>query len=93
MKFMTNKKNAAILAIAMCVCVALTGCQDVEANYDEERPSMFVVVEQTSSWRIVYQKDTKVMYAVSSSSYNYGDFTLLVNPDGTPMLWEGDYFE
>lgn len=84
------KVKAVILAIAMCMCVALTGCQDVEANYDEERPSMFVVIEITASWRIVYQKDTKVMYAVSDGSYNYGNFTLLVNPDGTPMLWEGE---
>lgn len=31
----------------------------------------------------------KVMYAVSGGAYNNGTFTLLVNPDGTPMLWEG----
>nr|DAG35211.1 MAG TPA: hypothetical protein [Caudoviricetes sp.] len=27
------------------------------------------------------------MYTVSSSSYNYGDVTMLVNADGTPKIW------
>lgn len=49
---------------------------------------MFVCVEETSSWRIVYDKNTKVMYAVSSSSYNYGTFTVLVDVDGNPLVWK-----
>ncbi len=38
-------------------------------------------------WLIVYRRETKVMYAVSNSNHNVGTFTLLVNADGTPMLW------
>lgn len=33
--------------------------------------------------------NTKVMYAISDGAHNYGNFTLLVNADGTPMLYEG----
>lgn len=56
-----------------------------KANKNET--SMFVEVEKTGEWRVVYHKDTKVMYTVSCGGYNSGDFTLLVNADGTPMLW------
>jgi len=34
-------------------------------------------------------KSTGVMYWVSDNSYNRGNLTLLVNPDGTPRIWEG----
>lgn len=51
--------------------------------------SMFVVVDRTAHYHIVYHRSTKVMYAVSNGNNCQGVFTLLVNPDGTPMLWEG----
>lgn len=50
---------------------------------------MFVEIESTMYWSVVFHRDTKVMYAVSEGDKNYGTFTLLVNPDGTPMIWEG----
>lgn len=43
-----------------------------------------------NAYDVVYHKDTKVMYAVSHSCYNIGTFTVLVNPDGTPMLYEAE---
>jgi hypothetical protein len=49
---------------------------------------MFVEIEQTGTWEIVYHKETKVMYAVSYGSYNCGTFTVLLDADGKPMLWE-----
>ena len=82
-----------IAGIAACVMI-LSGCSTVhvedESQYNNENTvtSMFVVVERAACWIVVYHKDTKVMYAVSNSSYNHGNFTLLVNPDGTPMIWE-----
>lgn len=55
-----------------------------------DKSSMFVQIEHSlyGGWRIVYHRDTKVMYAVSSDAHNGGVFTVLVNPDGTPMLYE-----
>lgn len=69
---------------------ALSGCatNPTQTVAVEDTPSMFVEVEWAGCWRIVYHRDTKVMYAVSFGSYTYGNFTLLVNPDGSPMLWE-----
>lgn len=81
-----KKKLIAILIIGM---LSLAACAKVESvNDNKNETSMFVEVESTSSWKVVYHKETKVMYIVSWSSYNYGDFTLLVNADGSPMLWK-----
>lgn len=57
----------------------------MENNNDKE--SMFVLVEANGSWEIVRHRETGVMYAVSYGFYNCGTFTLLVNADGTPMVW------
>ena len=53
---------------------------------------MFVLIEGGGmhSYYIVYHKETKVMYAVSNGTYSAGNFTVMVNPDGSPMLWKGD---
>ena len=50
--------------------------------------SDFVMVESTNNFYVVYHKETKVMYVVSDSNYNHGNFTLLVNADGTPMTYK-----
>lgn len=46
--------------------------------------------KEGGTYRIVYHKENKVMYAVSSSGYNAGNFTLLVDENGDPMLYEGE---
>lgn len=77
-----------IMLVIVVLAVALTGCSEVEDKSSDI--SEFVIVEITNSWRVVYHKKTKVMYVVSDGTYNRGTFTLLVNSDGTPMLWEGE---
>lgn len=86
-----------IICALLCVIFAffLIGCGTPIERVDEktQKPvSMFIIVEGSSldSYRIVYHRDTKVMYAISCGTYNSGNFTLLVNPDGSPMLWEGN---
>ena len=81
-----------IFLICITCIVLLCGCSAAKiekANETQESVSMFVEVEQASFWKIVYHKDSKVMYAISEGSYNRGTFTLLVNADGTPMIYEG----
>lgn len=77
---------------ALVVAGVLSGCSSnpTESKVIEEEPSMFVVIESSSAWCVVYHRETKVMYAVSKGYYNLGNFTLLVNADGTPMLYEGE---
>lgn len=81
------KKRILSMALAVVMVVCLVGCSTVE-NENKKDTSMFVCIETISTWRIVYHKETKVMYAVSDGSYNYGNFTVLVDADGKPMLWE-----
>lgn len=80
-----------ILLLCLISTLALFGCEE----YPEREPkdtteSMFVIVEGggIKSYVICYHKETKVMYAVSNGTYNGGTFTVMVNPDGTPMIWE-----
>lgn len=90
-----KKKLAALVFSVTVLSAGLTGCNyaETEKIYNSEGEnikSMFIKVEETSAWTIVYDKETKVMYAVSSFSYGTGRFTLLVNADGTPKLWDGE---
>lgn len=89
-----KKRLVGVVCVMFCV-VGLTGCgesfksvESVQPPQTETDVSMFVVIESTIDWKVVYHKNTKVMYAVSDGGYNHGTFTLLVNPDGTPMLYE-----
>lgn len=80
-----------VFSILLAVAVLTTsGCSD---GMDEEpradASKMFVRVEDCGSFDIMYDKDTKVMYTVSSPGYPYGNVTLLVNSNGTPKIWKG----
>lgn len=81
-----------IVAILLSIIIALSlcACNGVESQIDGDKLSMFVKIENASGWLVVYHRDTKVMYVVSNGGYNVGDFTVLLNPDGTPMLYSGD---
>lgn len=84
-----------IIGIVIAFALLCTGCssdtKSVETENSEETSSMFVEVESSYIWKVVYHKDTKVMYVVSDSSHNMGTFTVLVNADGTPMIYGEDY--
>ena len=83
------KKILALMIVALVVVMA--GCSEGSEIEDKSAErSNFVKVEDNYNWYIVYHKETKVMYAVSRGSNNCGTFTLLVNADGTPMIWEGE---
>lgn len=81
------------IIVCLVAVLLLCGCKDVESvnteNTDNMQKSMFVRIETASTWSVVYHRETKVMYVVSCGGYNGGNFTLLVNADGTPMLYEG----
>lgn len=67
----------------------LTGCGEITDSQKKE--DMFVIIQESDPshpYQIVYHKDTKVMYAISDGGSSYGVFTVLVNPDGTPMIYE-----
>ena len=79
---------AAILAMLLVVgCAKVEKAQEIEKQVDTSR---FVQVENASTWQVVADRETGVMYAVSAGMYNLGTFTLLVDADGKPLLWKGN---
>lgn len=93
-----KKLKSVVLALITCGLIGscLVGCTPTSTEKSDDMPSSsgFVIVEETGSYAVAYDKDTKVMYAISRGSYNKGTFTLLVNPDGTPKVygetWEAE---
>lgn len=85
------KKRILSVILVAVLLFSLTGCDystiETEEQAKEDTSSMFICVETSAYWKVVYHKETKVMYVVSNGSYNYGTFTLLVDIDGKPMLW------
>jgi hypothetical protein len=81
-----------VIAI-LTFCLFLTGCgakMESVADKDVRNESTFVIVENGRDYKIVYHRDTKVMYAISRGSYNSGDFTVMVDKYGKPLLYQGD---
>ena len=81
-----KKLFVAFLLLVLLVFASCTA--SVEKSEKQQESSMFVQIEQTDIWKVVYHKETKVMYAVSRGGFNSGNFTVLVNPDGTPMIYK-----
>lgn len=91
-------------ALLLLTIISITACnsQSVDAsnsnsnsnsNYDYDFVGdIFTVLThyRTSSFYIIYDNQTKVMYAVSDGHYNAGNLTMLVNADGTPKLYDGE---
>lgn len=90
------KKILVIMLIMVLVLGLLAGCSsttiETEGEHKESssKTSMFIEVEQTNSWKVVYHRDTKVMYVISCGNYNWGTFCLLVDADGKPLLWDAE---
>lgn len=88
------KKILISCILIVLLLLSLVGCSTATVETEEqnnkdstEATSMFIEVETTGIWKVVYHKETRVMYAVSYGGYNSGTFTLLVDSDGKPMTW------
>ena len=81
------KKLIAIVLITLMM-LSMTACATKRASeVVKGETSRMIAVEETDAYVIVYDKYTKVMYAISNSGYNYGNFTLLVDATGNPLLY------
>ena len=81
------------IVIALIALMLLVGCARAEIAEPTKtgETSRFITVETTtSSWKVVVDKETGVMYAVSWGGYNMGTFTLLVDADGKPLIYKGE---
>ena len=83
------KKRILTIIITTMMMFSLAGCATTEIRSDGiNTTSMFVIIEQTGAWDVVYHKETKMMYVISEGYYNQGTFTLLVDAEGNPLLYE-----
>ena len=76
------------LLLLLCSIVIIAGCKTISSESKTVSEEMFVTVEYCDLYIVVYNRYTKEMYAISNGNYNRGTFTLLVNSDGSPMLYE-----
>ena len=81
-----------MMIVAMAFGLIGIGCHDDSQSKELESVdgSSFLIVEDGVSYDIVYHKETKVMYVVSNGQYNRRTFTVMVNADGTPMIYKED---
>ncbi|MBQ8515049.1 MAG: hypothetical protein IJ496_06605 [Ruminococcus sp.] len=93
---MNNVKRALCIAIIAVAVIACTGCSAEEAyevyeeTYITTTDGIFTTIKKGDCCEIVYENETMVMYIKSTGHKNTGSFTLLVNADGTPRIYEED---
>lgn len=84
------------LPMALVLCLFLAGCGKKMASVEDIKnsknasESMFVKVEQGDTYRIVYHRGTKVMYVISNGPGNHGTFTVMLDANGKPLLYQED---
>lgn len=100
------KKKLFATIVGAIMALTLTACsranyettESKEAEYSVEPSSMFVCVEETPQWSVVYHKDTKVMYVAThdelllSGAYRLKEFTAMLDCDGKPLLYSEQSF-
>ena len=84
-------KKIICLSLVVLLVFTFVGCtamDTIEDTSSKEDSSMFVVVEHNThsgyNYSVIYHKETKVMYALD----NYNHFTVMVDAEGKPLLWE-----
>lgn len=88
-----------LILSATSSCTSATNCNQQETtqvkNQQQELPEYtdrFVRVEigRRNMVNVVYDKHTRVMYAISAGNHNIGSMTMLCDSTGKPLLWRGD---
>lgn len=81
-------KKLIAIVLVLVVMLSLSACATKRTKETVMgETSRMVYVEETGAYCIVYDKYTKVMYAVSNGGYSTGIFTLLVDAQGNPLLY------
>lgn len=84
------KIKSVVLLILLSLLMVGCGADVYQETQYITPKSMFAEVESTRRFTVYYHRDTKVMYVLSTYGSGSGDFEPLINPDGTPMLWESE---
>ena len=79
------KKILCITLIGIMLC-CMTACGSLDTEAKEQ--SRFVQIDKNDWFITVYDRTTKVQYAVSNGIYNEGTITCLVDAEGKPLLYD-----
>lgn len=87
-----KKKIFCLLLILIMPLMLFSGCSSnaqTSSNGSEfiVGDIVFIKVVRGDDFDIFVDKNTRVMY-IFNKTYHQGGLTVLVNADGTPMLWE-----
>ena len=82
------KKILCITLIGIMLC-CMTSCGNLDAEAKEPlEQSRFIQIDKNGWFITVYDRTTKVQYAVSDGYYNMGTITCLVDAEGKPLLYK-----
>jgi len=76
-----------LITAIITATLLIAGCSDT-ANVSEGQDRMMEKVENEWGYTIYVDKDTNVMY-IKGHGYG-GTFTVMLNADGTPKIWQGE---
>ena len=81
-------KKILFVTLTLITVCCMTACSGIEVKEEEKQEeSRFVRIEKNGYFITVYDKNTKVQYAVSDGYYNMGTVTVLVDAEGKPLLY------
>lgn len=80
-----NKRILACVIVIIMISVLFSGCAFIKASTKTSNMFEYIGYSSEAHSEIVYDTETKVMYAVHSNR----SMTLLVDENGKPKLWKG----
>ena len=83
----TNAVRKKLITAIITATLLIAGYSDM-ANISEGQDRMMEKVEDEWGYAIYVDKDTNVMYIKGSG--DGGTFTVMLNADGTPKIWQGE---
>ena len=87
------KKKILAVALGLTLCFGMTGCAqgDIKpknSDIGNKYIDLVSIYKGDENTEVLYDKNTKVMYFVKRSGYQFG-ITPIYNSDGTVKLYDG----
>lgn len=89
------KKKILAVVLGLTLCFGMTGCTKGDIEPESSRFAnkyidlVTIYKDNNCDTEVLYDKNTKVMYFVKCSGYQFG-ITPIYNSDGTVKLYDGE---
>lgn len=90
-KIIKEYKGILLTLLIVLISIVVIGCTTTSEGNSIGKVDRFVEIANEYHFYVVYDRKTKVQYAVSKGGYNSGNVTLLVDSEGKPLLYEEEY--